>query len=212
MSAASEERRAIAAGAFAAGALVAHQVAGRATRDALFLSYFPVESLPVAISVASVASIVAVLAFTRVLQRYSPARAVPALLVVAATLLLGQWWLAGHYPAAAAVALYLHLAFFGATLISAFWSLVNERFDPHAAKRAVARIGAGASLGGVAGGALAAGASSVLQVDSMLLVMAGLNLAALVALVRLHPERREGTAERLGPRPRETTPTLTFRG
>ena len=195
MSSASEERRAIAAGAFAAGALVAHQVAGRATRDALFLSHFPVESLPVAISVASVGSIVAVLAFTRVLQRYSPARAVPALLVVAATLLLGQWWLAGHYPAAAAVALYLHLAFFGATLISAFWSLVNERIDPHAAKRAVARIGAGASLGGVAGGALAAGASSVLPVDSMLLVMAGLNLAALVALVRLHPERREGTAE-----------------
>lgn len=195
MSTAAEERRAVAAGAFAAAALVAHQVAGRATRDALFLSHFPVESLPIAISVASAVSILAVIVLTRALLRFSPARAVPALLVVAASLLLGQWWLAGRYPRAAAVALYLHLAFFGATLVSAFWSLVNERFDPHAAKRAVARIGAGASLGGVAGGALAAGASSVLPVDSMLLVMAGLNLAALVALVRLHPERREGPAE-----------------
>lgn len=189
------ERRAVAAGAFAAAALVAHQVAGRATRDALFLSYFPVESLPIAISVASAVSIVCVLVFARALLRYSPARVVPASLVAAASFLLVQWTLAARYPRAAAVALYLHLAFFGATLISGFWSLVNERFDPHAAKRAVARIGAGASLGGVAGGALAAGASSLLPVDAMLLVMAGLNLAALAALLRLDPQRREGALE-----------------
>jgi ATP:ADP antiporter, AAA family len=195
LSATSDERRAIAAGGLAAAALVAHQVAGRATRDALFLSHFPVDSLPIAISVAAAVSITGVLVFSRVLLRYSPARAVPAALVVAASFLLVQWSLAGRYPRAAAVALYLHLAFFGATLISGFWSLVNERFDPHAAKRAVARIGAGASLGGVAGGALAAGASSFLPVDAMLLLMAGLNLAALGALLPLHPERREGPHE-----------------
>jgi len=195
LSVTADERGAVAAGAVAAAALVAHQVAGRATRDALFLSHFPVESLPFAISVASALSIVGVLVFTRVLTRYSPARALPASLVAAASLLVVQWSLAGRYPRAAAVALYLHLAFFGATLVSGFWSLVNERFDPHTAKRAVARIGAGASLGGVAGGVLAAGASSVLPVDAMLLVMAGLNLAALAALLRLHPERREGAPE-----------------
>jgi hypothetical protein len=192
---AAEERRAVAAGTIAAAALVAHQVAGRATRDALFLSHFPVESLPIAISVASVVSIVGVLAFSRALLRYSPARAVPAALVASASFLLLQWSLAGRYPGAAAVAIYLHMAFFGATLVSGFWSLVNERFDPHAAKRAVARIGAGASLGGVAGGALAAAASSLLPVSAMLLVMAALNLAALAALLPLHPERREGSVE-----------------
>ena len=195
MSVTGEERRAVAAGGLAAAALVAHQVAGRATRDALFLSHFPVESLPIAIAVASAASIVGVLAFTRALLRYSPARAVPAALAAGTALLLAQWSLAGRYPRGAAVALYLHLAFFGATLVSGFWSLVNERFDPHAAKRAVARIGAGASLGGVAGGLLAAGASSLWPVEAMLLVMAALNLAALAALHGLHPERREGPPE-----------------
>lgn len=174
---------------------MAHQVAGRATRDALFLSHFPVESLPFAISVASAVSIVGVLVFTRALQRYSPARAVPAALMVATGLLFGQWWLAAHQPRLAAMALYLHLAFFGATLVSGLWSLVNERFDPHAAKRAVARIGAGASVGAVAGGAIAAGASSVLPVHAMLPVMAALNLAALAALQQLDPGRREGSAE-----------------
>ena len=118
MTAAAQERRAVTAGALAAAALVAHQVAGRATRDALFLSHFPVESLPLAISVASAVSIVGVLAFTRALQRYSPARAVPVALVAATVLLFGQWWLAAHAPRVAALALYLHIAFFGATLVS----------------------------------------------------------------------------------------------
>jgi hypothetical protein len=187
--------RAVAAGALAAAALVAQQVAGRATRDALFLSSFPVETLPLAISVASVVSIVGVLAFTRALQRFTPARAMPAALVASASFLILQWFLAGAYPRLTAVGIYLHLAFFGAVLISGFWSLVNERFDPHAAKHAVARIGAGASLGGVAGGALAAGASSFLPVSAMLLFMAGLNLVALGALLQLDPGRREGAPE-----------------
>ncbi len=195
MSAPADERRAVTAGTLAAAALVAHQVAGRATRDALFLSHFPVENLPLAITVASAVSLLGVLAFTRALQRYAPARVVPAALGVATVLLLGQWWLAAQAPRVAALTLYLHLAFFGATLVSGLWSLVNERFDPHAAKRAVARIGAGASLGAVAGGALAAGASSVLPVHAMLPVMAGLNLLALAALHRLDPERREGASE-----------------
>src|SRR4029450_5133809 len=101
----------------------------------------PVESLPIAISAASAVSIVGVLAFTRALQRYSPARVLPAALTVAPVLLFGQWWLAAHAPRVAALALYLHLAFFGATLVSGLWSLVNERFDPHAAKQGGGRIG-----------------------------------------------------------------------
>lgn len=181
-SAMSDERRAVTAAALAAAALIAHQVAGKATRDALFLSSFRVETLPFAITASAAVSIVAVAVFARGMARFTPGRVVPAALWTSMALLAGQWALAGRYPRAAAAALYVHMAFFGATLVSGFWSLVNERWDPHAARRAMGRIGAGASLGGVLGGALAAGLASLLPAAAMLPLMAVLNASALVAL------------------------------
>jgi AAA family ATP:ADP antiporter len=185
----------VAAGAFAAAALIAHQVAGKATRDALFLSYFTVETLPFAIAASAAVSIVAVAVFAGAMARFTPGRVVPAALWAGMALLLAQWGLASRHPRAAAVALYLHMAFFGATLVSGFWSLVNERWDPHAAKRAIARIGAGASLGGVVGGVLAAALSSLLPAPAMLPLMAVLNAVALVALRGLGAPVRKGDEE-----------------
>jgi AAA family ATP:ADP antiporter len=120
---------------------------------------------------------------------------VPAALWTGMALLLAQWGLAARHPRAAAVVLYLHMAFFGATLVSGFWSLVNERWDPHSARRAIARIGAGASLGGVVGGALAAALSSLLPSVAMLPLMAVLNAAALVALRGLGAPTRKDEEE-----------------
>ena len=59
------------------------------------------------------------------------------------------------------VLLYLHSSVLGAIAISAFWSLLNERFDPHSAKPLMARVAAAADLrracrrrgGGASGGA-----------------------------------------------------------
>ena len=56
---------------------------------------------------------------------------------------------------ATAVVLYLHVATFGGALVSGFWSLVNERFDPYTARQVVGRIGTGAAAGGLVGGLLA---------------------------------------------------------
>ena len=39
-----------------------------------------------------------------------------------------------------------------AAAVSAFWSLLNERFDPHSAKALMARVAAAAAFGGLAGG------------------------------------------------------------
>ena len=47
------------AAAFGAAALIASQVAGKATRDAFFLSQFPVTALPVMVIVASLLSVAA---------------------------------------------------------------------------------------------------------------------------------------------------------
>ena len=168
----------------AAGALIAQQVVGKATRDALFLSTFHVSSLPVVMIASAVASSLAVLGFSAAMSRRSPARVVPVALAAGTVLLLGEWGLCVVQPRLAAIAVYLHMAAFGATVVSGFWLLVNERFDPYLARRVMGRIGMGASLGGVAGGLLAWSAAGVLPVPSMLAVMAALNVICLVALGR----------------------------
>jgi AAA family ATP:ADP antiporter len=178
-------RSAVVAATLAAGALIAQQVAGRATRDALFLSSFPVSALPLAMIAAALASALAVLGFSSALSRRSPARVVPWALATGTVLLLAEWGLCLVQPRLAAMAVYLHMATFGTTVISGFWSLVNERFDPYTARRVMGHIGLGASLGGVAGGLVAWGAAGLLPVPAMLALMAAFNVACLLALRRL---------------------------
>jgi ATP:ADP antiporter, AAA family len=180
-------RSAIAAATVAAGALIAQQVAGKATRDTLFLSTFDVSSLPLAMITAALVSGGAVIAFTVALARWSPARVVPVTLAVGTVLLLAEWGLSLTWPRLAAVAVYLHMAAFGATVVSGFWSLVSERFDPRTARRAMGGIGLGASFGGVLGGLFAWSAASLVPVPAMLAVMATLNVVSLLAMSRLRP-------------------------
>jgi ATP/ADP translocase len=178
-------RRAVLAATLVIGLLIAQQTAGRATRDALFLSTFPVAFLPVVMIAASAASLAAVGVVSWVLARRSPFRVLPVAAGLSSMALLVEWVLCLAVPNIAAVAVYLHLAIFGGTLLSGFWSLVNERFDPYTAKRVVGRIGLGASVGGVAGGLLAWGASRVVPVPAMLLGMALLTLAAMAGMLAL---------------------------
>jgi hypothetical protein len=134
---------------------------------------------------ASAASLAAVGVVSWALARRSPFRVLPVAAGLSSVALLVEWVLCLAAPNIAAVAVYLHLAIFGGTLLSGFWSLVNERFDPYTAKRVVGRIGLGASVGGVAGGLLAWGASRVVPVPAMLLGMALLTLAAMAGMLVL---------------------------
>jgi AAA family ATP:ADP antiporter len=185
-----------------AGAFVAIQVAGKATRDALFLSHYPAAHLPMAMMASSGASLLAVLAFSRALAVRAPARVVPLASALAAALLVAEWALALASPRAAAAAVYLHLAFFGATLVSGFWSVVNERFDPYSARRVVGRIGLGAAVGGVVGGAAATVLSGLLPVHALLLVCALFNAVGVYAVLELRtgiaPGASPGGAEAPG--------------
>jgi ATP:ADP antiporter, AAA family len=173
----------------AAGLLVAQQVAGKATRDAFFLSEFDVTALPLMSGAAAIVSLLAVLAFARGMAMLSPGRMVPLAVALSAALLLGEWGLSGPLPRLAAVAVYLHTAIFGSILVSGLWSLVNERFDPYSAKWAVGRIGVGASLGGLIGGLITWRAATLIRVPTMLVGMAALSLLCLLPLFQLRPAR-----------------------
>jgi ATP:ADP antiporter, AAA family len=167
--------------AIASGALIAQHVAGRSTRDALYLSHFDVSTLPAAMIGAAAVSFVAVLGASRLLARLTPARVVPGSFAIAALLFGGEWALARVDERAAAVAVYAHTAVFGAAAGSAFWSLVNERFDPHTAKRVVSRIAGGGTVGGIVGGLIAWRAAAYVSVATMLALLAGINLVGVAA-------------------------------
>jgi ATP/ADP translocase len=167
---------------FAATTMIAQQVAGKATRDALFLSNFDVTNLPKVMIASAIASMTGVLIMSRLLSRFSPFALVPAVFGASAILFIGEWLLLASHPGTASVVLYLHMAVFGAILISGFWSVINERFDPHSAKQRVARIAAAATFGGVIGGVLAERVTALLDVRTMLLFLSGLHIVCLLAV------------------------------
>jgi hypothetical protein len=135
-----------------AAALIAQQVGSNAIRDGLFLSIFSVQRLPYFMAGAAVLAIFAAQFSGYLLARLGPVRIAPALFVSSATLFLIEWLLLRWQPPASAVLLYLHSSVLGPIAISSFWSLLNERFDPHSAKPLMARVAGAATFGGLIGG------------------------------------------------------------
>ena len=181
--AASRSRTAAVRGAtLAACALVASLVVGKATRDGLFLSTFSATALPNMMTASAVASLLAALGMARSMAASSPGHVLIRGLAASTALLLLEWALALTAPGWGAVAVHLHLAVFGATLLSAFWSHLNESFDPYSAKKVVAQVGVGAAVGGLFGGALAWAAVRFLPIPTLLGAMALLNGSALLLL------------------------------
>ena len=177
-----QDSRALLFALFAATIMIAHQVAGKATRDALFLSNFDVTNLPKMVIAAAISSMAGVLLMSWLLSRISPITLVPAAFALSAVFFVGEWLLLDYQPGIASIVLYLHMAIFGAILISGFWSIINERFDPHSAKQRVARIAAATTLGGVIGGVLAHRVANLLDVRTVLLFLSGLHLLCVPAV------------------------------
>jgi AAA family ATP:ADP antiporter len=180
----------------ASAAMIAQQVAGKATRDALFLSNFSVNLLPGMMAFSAVVSLLAALWLSRMLLRYTPATVVPVGFGLSAVALVGTWALSFAAPRLAALVLYLDTSLFGAAMISAFWSLINETFDPHTSRRAATAIAGGGTLGGLLGGLFAWRMSAVITVPAMLPLLAGASVVSLWGTARL---RRRSN----GPAPRE---------
>lgn len=170
---------------FVAMLVIAQQLAGKAVRDASFLSELEAESLPAAMMSASVLSVLAVVATAQLFRRYPPARLLPVFFAVSAAWFGAEWALANSLPKVVAVSLYIHTTSLGAVLVSGFWSVVNEAFDPHTAKRVIGRIGGGATLGGVLGGIAAWQGGSHLSLEAMVAALAISNVACGTMVSRL---------------------------
>ena len=199
-----------------AAALIAQQVASNAVRDALFLTWFQVTSLPYFMAAAAVLAIPAAESSGRLLARFGPARVVPSIFGLNSLLFLIEWSLLGVNPRVASGLVYVHASVLGAIGISAFWSLLNERFDPHSAKALMARVAAAAAFGGLAGG-VGAERVTVLMSQGALFILLGLTGWRLCGRFRFHRSRNacaaytnagaRGETERMGRDPARPTPS-----
>ncbi len=100
-----------------------------------------------------------------------------------------------------AVGFYLFGLIIGILLISQFWTLANDVYDPRQAKRLFGFIGAGASLGGFAGATLTSLVVERIGTNSVLLVSAATLLVCTVAvavIVRREPEAGKSDASKTG--------------
>jgi len=164
---------------------VAHQVAGKSLREGLFLSTYSVADLPKVMLGSALLAMPIALLVTRLMTRMGPAKLAPLLFVTSAALSLAEWALLPQLPRAIALLLYLHVSIGGALLMSAFWSIVSERFDPHTLKRLVGRIAASATLGGLLGGAAMERVAHWVNARSTLPLVAGMCLLAALGSQRL---------------------------
>jgi ATP/ADP translocase len=177
----------VATASVCAFAIIATQVAGKATRDALFLTNFHISALPLVLMASALLSLGAVLLTARAMASRGPFRVMPSFFVGSGILLVAEWFLATRNPRAASVLVYLHIAAIGSILISGFWSLINEHFDPRAAKRSIGRIVGWATVGGLFGGLLAERVGVYAGLLWVLPIIAGLHVACGLLLVRLRP-------------------------
>ncbi|MEM9190425.1 MAG: MFS transporter [Myxococcota bacterium] len=165
--------------------MIGQQIASKSLRDALFLVHYPVSSLPVLTVVAAGLSLVMVLVMGRLMNRFSPARLVPAMFALSAALYAAEWMASGPFPKLVAVLVYVHTVTFGASVVSGFWSVINERFDPYVAKRVISTIGGGATLGGLLGGLAVWQLAPHIELESLILILALINLLCGVLLLRI---------------------------
>lgn len=160
-------------------ALTIVQVVGaKATRDTLFLTSYPASALPTVVALAAALSLGSALACARWLATVGPYRAVPRLYQATAALFAIEWGVQSRWPGATGPLLYLHLGALGPLVVSGFWSLVNERYDPHQAKSQIGALTASGTLGGLVGGVLAERVAHYGSAGAMLPVLAGVNWAA----------------------------------
>lgn len=167
-----------------AAVMLAHQVASKALRDAAFLAVWPTTALPLMVVAASVPVVAVVPVFARLLERFGPRIVVPAGFLLSASAHVVEWQLSSQQQWVAVI-IYLHVAGLGALLLSGFWSIVSERFDPRSARQSFGRIAATGTVGGVLGGAAAAWIAMALPVDSVLLLLAALHILCAVGVLWL---------------------------
>ncbi|MGH9387722.1 MAG: HEAT repeat domain-containing protein, partial [Vicinamibacterales bacterium] len=142
-------------------------------------------------------------AYTRVITLAPRRWMIPVTLSAIVALMVSFYWMFASFPAnrGVAVGFYLFGLIIGILLISQFWTLANDVYDPRQAKRIFGFIGAGSSLGGFTGAMLTStvvdeiGTNGVLLVSSATLAVCTTMVAL---LIRREPAAGQSDASKTG--------------
>ena len=180
--------------AVCAAVVIASQLAGKTARDAIFLEYFSVRSLPVLLAISSALAIGITFWFARRIARGAPMRVVQITNAVSAALLVIEFLLLDFMPRPISIVIYIHQTLLGPILVSGFWSIVSERFDPRSARKAIGTVGFGATIGGLGGAILAERVAAMIGTPEILPTVAALQLIAAWQLSSIGRGRAEEVA------------------
>ncbi|HEY8549744.1 MAG TPA: Npt1/Npt2 family nucleotide transporter [Vicinamibacterales bacterium] len=167
-------------------AMTAYTILKPITRSQ-FIASLGAENIPYMPLLAGVAIGVIMQGYSRAAGLLPPKWVIPVAQLIMAALLAGFWFFfqTGHWTVAAGF--YLFGLIMGILLISQFWTLANEIYDPRQAKRLFGFIGAGASLGGIAGSSILRFLVARVGTNDLLLVSAAILVvcAAIVVTVEM---------------------------
>src|SRR5262245_3267115 len=151
-------------------------IAGKATRDAVYLAHHDVTTLPGMVIITAAVSIALVVGSSKGFSRLAPGVFVPLAFAASAMLLLAERALLLRFPDAAARVIYLQISGVGRMLGSGFWLIASERFDPRSAKMHFGRIAGAGTFGGLLGGLVAERVAAGFDMSAMLPILAAMNL------------------------------------
>lgn len=160
-------------------------VAGKAIRDALFLTSLDITALPAMLIATSLCSVLLVGLNSRLARMTAPALLVPWSFTVSGALFLVEWLARANAPTAAAVILYLHISAAGPLLTSGFWLISSERFDPRTAKKRFGQLAGAGTLGGLLSALVAERVATLFGAPAMLPMLAAIQFGAALLVRRL---------------------------
>jgi AAA family ATP:ADP antiporter len=154
-------------------------VLARAMREALYLTYFDVRTLPYIQTTLEILSVPTALLFGWLLARYSVEKILITVVLVVAGGLAVIWPQLAHpssplHMKAAVAGFYLWTALGSFLLGSGFWILTCERFEASAAERLFGLIAAGGTLGAMLAGNSLPWLQQVLDRNSLMAGLIGL--------------------------------------
>lgn len=178
------ERRAMLTLMGVAGTMMAGQAIGLAASDSLLLSRLGLKALPQAMVVSSLATVLATAGYTALLGRWTNTALMRWLLGGSIASLIALYFLLPFGGSGLLVALY---AFYGVSfmvLATHLYAVAGDSIDTLSSKRLFPLLGVGATLGELGGGLVCSGWSTWFGAESLLLVWAACQAAALFLLPR----------------------------
>ena len=150
---------------------------------AQFINDLGADNLPWVLLFAGVLIGIIMQVYTRVVRRLPPRSVIPLTQAAIAILLIGFWVLFQTGQVWTSTAFYLFGQIMGLLLISQFWTLANDVYDPRQAKRLFGFIGGGASL--LAFLVQAVGPNSMLIASAVLLFICVFVVGAVMRLAKV---------------------------